>query len=117
LRPTIRLMHELTGAGIAKDRIVTALCRVDSAGEIEFARSYLAEAGFSCLQGVLRDMPTYRTLQNEGRCVLEAGGKLREEAAAIIGAIRATLEREQVRRQAKPERFVLAPERFQDRGR
>ena len=28
LRPTIRLMHELVGGGIGKDRIVTALCRV-----------------------------------------------------------------------------------------
>jgi chromosome partitioning protein len=116
LRPTIRLMHELVGAGIAKDRIVTALCRVESAGEIDFARNYLGEAGFSSLKGVLRDMPTYRSLQNEGRCVLEAGGKLKEEAVAIIGSIRSTLEREQARCQAKPERFVLAPERFQEQG-
>lgn len=117
LRPTIRLMHELVGAGIAKDRIVTALCRVQSAGEIDFARNYLGAAGFSCLKGVLRDMPTYRSLQNEGRCVLEASGKLKEEAVAIIGSIRSTLEREQERQQMKPERFVLEPERFQDRGR
>jgi chromosome partitioning protein len=117
LRPTIRLMHELVAGGIAKERFVTALCRVESPSEIQFARHYLQEAGFSTLKGVLRDMPTFRSLQNEGRTVIEASGKLREEARELIGSIRAALEREKGKRQAKPERFALSPERFQGRGR
>ena len=117
LRPTIRLMHELVGGGIGKDRIVTALCRVEAATEIKFAREYLQQAGFACLKGVLRDMPTFRALANEGRTVVEAVGKMKDEAMELIGSIRGALEREQVRRQAKPERFVLAPARFQEKGR
>lgn len=117
LRPTIRLMHELVGGGTAPERIVTALCRVEAAGEIKFARDYLKEAGFACLKGVLRDMPTYRALQNEGRTAIEASGRLKDEAVELIGAVRGALEREQERRQERPERFVLAPERFQERGR
>ena len=117
LRPTIRLMHELVAGGIAKERIVTALCRVESPSEIDFARNYLKEAGVTALKGVLRDMPTFRTLQNEGKAVIEAGGKLKEEANELIGSIRATVEKELVRRKAKPERFVHTPEKFQGRGR
>lgn len=117
LRPTIRLMHELVSGGTPKDRIVTALCRVEAATEIKFARDYLKEAGFSCLKGVLRDMPTYRALQNEGRTAIEATGKMKEEAVELVGSVRQWLEREKERRQAKPERFVLQPGRFQGRGR
>ena len=62
-------------------------------------------------------MPTFRALANEGRTVVEAVGKMKDEAMELIGSIRGALEREQVRRQAKPERFVLAPARFQEKGR
>jgi chromosome partitioning protein len=116
LRPTIRLMHELVAAGVAKERIITALCRVNGAAEIKFARGYLAEAGFSCLDGVLRDMPTYRVLQNQGRAATEADGNLGAEARAMVGEIMRTLKREQERRAAKPERFAPSPERFREAG-
>jgi hypothetical protein len=87
LRPTIRLMHELVGAGIAKDRIVTALCRAEGANEIEFARRYLYEAGFSCLKGVLRDIPSYRSLQNEGRATLLGIADTSRQTATLASTI------------------------------
>lgn len=117
LRPTIRLMHELVAGGVARDRIVTALCRVNGASEVKFAKGYLAEAGFSTLDGVLRDMPTYRSLHNQGRAASEADGALGAEAKALVGTIMRTLEREEARRAAKPERFVATPERFRGGGR
>lgn len=119
LRPTIRLMHELSAAGVAKDRIVSALCRVGGASEIKFAKSYLKEAGFECLDTVLREMTSYRAIQNQGRAASEADGNLGAEAREVVGAIMKVLEREKRRRTAKPERFAPAPERFREteRGR
>lgn len=118
LRPTIRLMHELTAKGIAKDRIVTALCRVKTPSEIKFAREYLGEAGFDCLKGMLRDMPSFRNLQNQGRAATEADTKsMRLEALELVGAIDAALQRSLQRQGEKPERYERSPERYKGRER
>ena len=123
LRPTIRLRHELIAKGTVASRLVTALCRVKTEGEIAFARQYLEEAGFNALPGALSELPVYRSLQNQGYCAVEARGEgVREEALQLMGSIRGALETERVRQQRKPERFTPGPERFfaprpEDEGR
>ncbi|MEM7620019.1 MAG: ParA family protein [Pseudomonadota bacterium] len=113
MRPTIRLMHELIAKGIQKNQICTALCRVKSAGEIKFARDYIKQAGYQTLPGMLRDMPTYRSLQNEGKAAIEADAKtMKSEARELISSIHANLEKIRSRSHDKPERFELQPERF-----
>ncbi len=113
MRPTIRLMHELTAKGISKDQICTALCRAKSVGEIKFARQYINQAGYEMLPGILRDMPTYRSLQNEGRAATEADSKnIRDEARNLIGEIDKALKVVRDRSREKPERFEMQPERY-----
>src|SRR6185436_20351055 len=41
LRPAILLFHELAAAGIPRERLVMALCRILSAAEEEMARQYI----------------------------------------------------------------------------
>jgi chromosome partitioning protein len=112
LRPTIRLLHELVAAGVGAERIVVPLYRVASATEIKFARGYLAEAGFAAVEAVVRDMATYRTLQNQGRAASEAEGKLGQEARALVAEVLDALARRTRARSARPERYVPTPERF-----
>ena len=46
----MRIAHELTTAGTARERMLFALCRTgDRPGEIEDARRYIADAGYDCL--------------------------------------------------------------------
>ncbi len=117
LRPTIRLMHELVRRGITEDRIFTALCRVKSASEIKFAREYVKEAGYKTLPGMLRDMPTFRNLQNIGMSALEVEPKHKEmlkEAKELIEGIQEGLNSYLKRIREKPEQFVHQPERFHE---
>lgn len=71
LGPAVRLFHELTKAGIPKQRLVFAINHVLTDAEEQAAREYLTEAGYAVLQGFLPSKTSYRDAQNHGRSVTE----------------------------------------------
>ena len=113
LDPTIRLMHELVERGIPTNRMATALNRVKSTGEIKFARERIAAAGYTTLPGMLRDMPSYRTIQNVGHAATEAEAKnMRDEARQLVSSIQKGLVQSKSMSHTKPEIFKNQPEQF-----
>jgi chromosome partitioning protein len=72
LRPTVLLFHELIQAGIPKERLVVALCRILTAAEEERARAYVEAAGYRVLPGCIPERGVYREAHNRGRAVTEA---------------------------------------------
>ena len=78
LRPAVLLFHELVGAGIPKERLVLALCRILSEAEENRARTYLATAGFRVLPGSLPERSVYRDAHNRGQAVTEVRKALNE---------------------------------------
>ena len=118
LNPTIRLMHELTGKGIADWRLALALCRVHSDADAAFARDYLKQANYKALKGELREKKGFADLQNVGRSVTEGAAALSREAFELVEDIAAALDRAQkktkaLERDAGPARLV----RSTDKGR
>jgi chromosome partitioning protein len=72
LEPGVLLAHDLTKAGIPRERIAFALCRVGtSEGEIADARRYLTDAGYLVLAGELPEKVGYRRASDEGRAATE----------------------------------------------
>jgi chromosome partitioning protein len=71
LRPAVLLFHELVQAGIPKERLVMALCRILSQGEEDAARAYLKAAGYAALPGCIPERSAYREAHNRGRAVTE----------------------------------------------
>lgn len=71
LIPAIRLAHELRKAKIPTSKLAFALVRVTTKTEIEEAREFVREAGYSVLDGCLFEKPAYRQAQNEGLTVTE----------------------------------------------
>ena len=72
LRPAVVLAHDLVKQGVARNKIVFALCRVgDSSLEIEDARAYLEKTGYAILPGALPEKPAYRRASDEGRALTE----------------------------------------------
>ena len=72
LQPAVMLAHDLAKSGVPRERIVFALCRVgDSVAEIDDARAYLQEAGYSVLPGMLPEKVAYRRASDEGRALTE----------------------------------------------
>ena len=61
--------------GIAKERLVFALCRILSQAEEGEARAYLTEAGYGVLPGCIPETSVYRQAQNRGHAITEATGK------------------------------------------
>jgi chromosome partitioning protein len=116
LNPTIRLMHELTGKGIADWRLALALCRIHGESEAAFARSYLRQANYKALKGELREKKALADLQNVGQAVTEGPEATSREAIELVAGITAALDRArkraaQERAQAGPARLVPAKER------
>jgi chromosome partitioning protein len=71
LQPGVQLAHELA-THIPRQRLVFALCRVGiSQTEIDEARQYLQEAGYTILQGELPEKAAYRRASDEGRTATE----------------------------------------------
>jgi chromosome partitioning protein len=71
LQPGAHLAHELV-TQIPRQRLVFALCRVGaSTTEIEEARTYLREAGYTVLAGELPEKTAYRRASDAGRTVTE----------------------------------------------
>lgn len=71
LRPAVREFHALVKAGIPRERLTFALNRIGTDAEEADARAYLAEAGYSVLEGCLVERPAYRKAQNGGLAVTE----------------------------------------------
>ena len=71
LIPAVKLAHELTDAGINRDQIAFALCRVTTEAEIAAAREFIEQAGYRVLAGALLEKPAYRQAQDSGLAVTE----------------------------------------------
>src|SRR6516165_7357337 len=111
LRPTIRLVQDLTAQGIAGGKLVIVFNQVRAESELAFARPYLQEAGLAALPESLRALVRYRSLQNVGRGVTEADtAAVKRESRAVMIAL-AQLLSATAAPQAE-ERFKLAPECF-----
>ena len=72
LRPAVLLFHELAQAGIPKERLVIALCRILSEAEEERARAYIEDAGYDVLPGCIPERTAYREAHNRGQALTEA---------------------------------------------
>ena len=62
-------------AGIPKERLVVALCRILSEAEEEMARAYVTTAGYDVLPGCIPERTAYREAQNRGQAVTETKHK------------------------------------------
>jgi chromosome partitioning protein len=71
LRPAVLLFHELVAAGVPRERLVVALCRILSQGEEDMARAYMTKAGYDVLPGCIPERTAYREAQNRGHAVTE----------------------------------------------
>jgi chromosome partitioning protein len=89
LQPAVMLAHELVKNGVSRAKIVFALCRVgNSVVEIEDARSYLGQAGYTVLPGALPEQVAYRRASDEGRALSETRfASLNERAEELAQGI------------------------------
>jgi chromosome partitioning protein len=81
LRPAVLLFHELVQAGIPKERLVVALCRILTQVEEDRARSYITAAGYDVLPGCIPEKSAYREAHNRGQAVTETRHKALNELA------------------------------------
>lgn len=88
LRPAVLLFHELVKAGVPRERLVSAICRVMSGTEEAAARAYMQAAGYEVLAGSIPERPTYREAQNRGAAITETKtATLNERADALMDAL------------------------------
>lgn len=89
LRPSVLLAHELADKGIDVSRIFFALCRVgDSEAEIQEARNYISQAGYTTLEGALLERVGYRRASDRGFSFTEVPIKsLKEKAETLAKSI------------------------------
>lgn len=94
LAPTVRLLHGLRAEGIEMWRLGVALSRFSPednvrADEEKFARGYLREAGYTALDGCIRNSSTYSMALAEGYGLTEVAGPeaLQREAAEMMRTI------------------------------
>lgn len=86
--PAERVFRELVEAGIPKDRLTFALCRIDSDAEEKGTRAYLEHLGYAVLPGSLPSRSGYKVAQNSGFSVLETNyPSLNQKAAELVGAL------------------------------
>ncbi len=71
LDPAIILFHELVRAGVPRERLVMALCRVSTLSEEDAARAYVQTAGYAVLPGSVPELAAYREAHNRGQAVTE----------------------------------------------
>jgi chromosome partitioning protein len=107
LVPTVLTFHELVKAGVPKERLAVAVCRVLSAGEEATVRAYVAEAGYEVLAGAIPERIAYREAQNRGQALTETKvGKLNREAdqlmEALLDKVAAEVRRLKERARRKP---------------
>jgi chromosome partitioning protein len=71
LDPAIILFHELVRAGVPRERLVMALCRIATVAEEDAARAYVEKAGYAVLPGSIPERAAYREAHNRGQAVTE----------------------------------------------
>ena len=71
LEPAILVFHELVQAGIAREKLAFAMCRVGTEAEERECRAYIAQARYQVLAGCLYERPAYRQAQNLGQAITE----------------------------------------------
>jgi chromosome partitioning protein len=107
LRPAVLLFHELVQAGIPRERLAVALCRVLSESEEDTARAYVTTAGYDVLPGCLYERTAYREAQNRGQAVTETKHRrLNESAEELMEGLysRVVAQLEARSKRAKPTR-------------
>jgi chromosome partitioning protein len=87
LRPTVLVFNELVAAGVPKDRLVVALCRVSGEREEETARAYLKAAGYEVLPGSIPEKLAYKEAHNRGQAVNETTRGLKEHVDSLMSAL------------------------------
>lgn len=94
LAPTVRLLHGLRAEGLETWRLGVVLSRFSSEEgpareEEQFARAYLAEAGYGALEGCIRNTAAYGAALAQGYGLSEVGvsGKLFEQASLMMESI------------------------------
>jgi chromosome partitioning protein len=88
LRPAVLLFHELVKAGIPRERLVAAICRVLNETEDAAARAYVEAAGYEVLDGSILEHTGYRQAQNRGHAITETKiAKLNQRADALMEAL------------------------------
>lgn len=93
LEPQVRVAGELIDAGIPAGRLRLVVCRTrGSLREAASVRSYIQRADLAALERGLRDLPTIRLAQTEGRAASETGHKhISREARGLAAEIMAAL--------------------------
>lgn len=71
LRPAILVFHELVKAGIPRNRLIFALCRIGTDAEEAESRIYIDQAGYQTLDGALPERASYRQASNAGLSITE----------------------------------------------
>jgi chromosome partitioning protein len=124
LAPTVRLLHGLRAEGIEAWRLGVALSRFspDEAArsqEEEFARSYLKQAGYTALEGCVRNASAYSLALAEGYGLseVEHADALRDEAAQMMDIITKGVTAADRRRQRSRSETERSAERGRDGGR
>lgn len=85
LRPAVLLFHELVSAGVPRERLVVALCRLLSDREDAMARAYVTKAGYDVLPGYIPERSAYREAHNQGQSLTEAKHQaLGEQVEALM---------------------------------
>ena len=113
LRPTIRLFHELVGAGVEPERIVIVLNRIRTETEIKFAREYLKGAHIDALlKETIPDQPVYRKASNVGQAMTEVSHEGPQKSArdvtdAILKTLAGQKKRGKPRHSEEAARFTL----------
>ena len=120
LAPTVRLLHGLRAEGIELWRLGVVLSRLSpdekpAHDEEQFARAYLAEAGYSALAGRILNSSVYGAALAEGYGLPEIAetGRLRDDANFMMESISKGVAAAQRRFQRLQARFKG---RDRDRG-
>jgi len=89
LRPTVLLAGQLAGKGISPKKFTFALCRIgESESELTEAQQYIANAGYSFLDGAMPEKTGYRRASDTGRAPTETRfPTLNKRADILIQAI------------------------------
>ena len=88
LRPAVREFHGLVNAGIPKNKLAFAICRIGTPTEEAETRAYLTEAGYAVLDGCIMERPAYRKAQNKGYAITETRfDTLNAQADRLIQAL------------------------------
>lgn len=88
LRPAIREFNELVKEGVPKGKLALILSRIRKETEEEAAKLYIQDAGYTLIDGALRDKLAYAMAMDKGAAVTEVKGKkMQEEAKTAVNAL------------------------------